>query len=193
MNKKIIIASIASLLLVAGASIFAISPSHFEFYAKATNEVNHTITLDKDSTVSFDEESTIISISDYTDYGNKFASDDGYSYLITGSEVRTKGSDYIFETDNAYGGNGGSIFFYLEFNFQLDIDKADEITATMYIKEKHYDNQEDTYYYDGVAQEINASVDAEDEIAIVSFTYTNPTGIYVVKLLSIDFHYSCGY
>lgn len=195
MNKKIIVATIASLSLfaIAGVSTLVIKPNTLGFLTKATNEVAHTLVLDRNSVVKYDEESTIISISDYTENGNEFSSDDGYSYLTSSSEVRTNGTDYIFETDNAYGGNGGSIFFNLEFNFQLDIQKGEEISATMFIKEKHYDSHEGTYYYDGAAQEIAGTVDGYEEIAVVDFTYTNESGIYGMKVLSLEFHYSCSY
>ena len=190
MNKKIIIASIASLSLfaVAGVSTLMAKPNTFGFLTKATNEVPHTIVFDHDSEVLYDDVTTYVYMVEYTDHGNLFECDSN-SYIY-GDHVDFNGADYLFRA----GGNGYTwdTYFRLGFELTLDIDEAENITVVMNMKKKVKNKYTEEIAY-GELEELEPYIFANNNEALVEFEFNNEENVFEITVESIVFTYSCSY
>lgn len=192
MNKRVLISavSVLSLAMVIGiAAVGGSKAAEMNIVKADPVGVEHSLVFDHDSYVNIDEYDAI-TLRENTEYGYPIECDSDYSCIFTDGYVQTKGDNYIIETNNIYDGETSKIGFSLYFYFCLDIPVADDITAVMYVSEKF--NNDGYYWSDPTPVEPN-SFETADEIAEIGFYYGNQKNALALRLVSIEFTYSCSY
>ena len=156
--------------------------------AKAGGElVEHTISMTTSNTeVNIDKEG-YLSMVTYTEHGNKFECGSG-SVVYSGSPIKCNTEDALFEVSEFV--EYTDFYLYVSFEFELDVNEAENIAASMSYKLKK------DYGWDATSRILDWSgLDAEDNIAIFTFDYStyDTDNVFGIKFLSCDFTYSCSY
>lgn len=188
MNKKALLFTFTGLTTIASLVVAGtlLNDSNL-FSAKAGEElVNHTISMTTSNTEVNINEDGYLSMVTYTDHGNKFECGSG-SYVYSDSPITCNTKDALFEVSEFVGYTG--FYLYVEFEFELDVNEAENITASMSYKLKK------DYGWDATSRILNyKDLDAEDNIAIFTFDYSiYDESVLGIKFLSCDFAYSCSY
>ena len=162
-------------LALSNASTFSI--------AAGTDLVEHNLVMTTENTEVSIENDMYLNMDTYTTNGNEFGVYDGE--IETWSTVNCNTPDALFEvseTDETI-----DLRLYICFDFNLDVEEGENVTACMYYKLKTEDGWDaSSTWWDW------SGLDAEGNHALFTFENT-VSDVYGFKLISCNFTYSCSY
>ena len=185
--KLLTLTGISTLATTAVVGVSLANASSFSTFAD-NGAVEHTLVMTTENTTVSIEDDCYLSMDTYTAHGNKFGCSK-YSDIYTSEDtvIQCNTEDALFEisefVDYSY------LQFCIGFNFELDIEEAENIDACMYYKLKK------DYGWDATARKLDwDGLDAEGNKATFTFNYQSyDDSILGFKLISCNFTYSCSY
>ena len=171
-------------LVVAGLALSNASSFYIAAYGGL---VEHSIVMTTENTtvvVDKGDDFDYLSMISHTSHGNKFGCSDD-SEIETWCDVKLNTEDALFEVSEEY--DTIELRLYICFDFNLDVEEGENVTACMYYKLKTaggWDESPTMWDWSGL--------DAEGNHALFTFD-KNVGGVYGFKLISCNFTYSCSY
>ena len=170
-------------LVVAG---LALSNENSFSVAAGSGLVEHSIVMTTENTIVSTEagyDCNYLNMDTHTTHGNKFSVYD--SEFETDYTVYCNHEDALFEVSEEW--ETIDLRLYICFDFNLDVEEGENVTACMYYKlktEGGWDESPTMWDWSGL--------DAEGNHALFTFE-KNVGGVYGFKLISCNFTYSCSY
>ena len=188
MKKKLLLLALAGTTTLATLVVTGLSLSNANSFSIAADGglVEHNLIMTTENTTVTTEagyDCDYLNMDTYTTSGNKFGVYD--SEFNTDYTVYCNHEDALFEVSEEY--ETIELRLYICFDFNLDVNEGENVTACMYYKLKtEYGWDETPTYWDW------SGLDAEDNHALFTFE-ENFGGVYGFKLISCNFTYSCSY
>ena len=188
MKKKLLLLTLVGTTTLASFVVAGLALSNKSSFSIAADNglVEHSLVMTtKNTTVSIESgyDCDYLNMDTYTSHGNKFGVCDGE--IETDSTVQCNTEDALFEVSEEY--DTIDLRLYICFDFNLDVEEGENVTACMYYKLKTEGGwDESPTFWDW------GGLDAEGNHALFTFD-KNIGGVYGFKLISCNFTYSCSY
>ena len=188
MKKKLLLLALVGTTTLTSMVVAGLALSNASSFSIAADGglVKHDLIMTRENTVVSTEagyDYDYLNMDTYTTHGNKFGVCDGE--IETWSTVHCNTEDALFEVSEEY--DTIDLRLYICFDFNLDVEEGENVTACMYYKLKTaggWDESPTYWDWDGL--------DAEGNHALFTFQ-SNFGGVYGFKLISCNFTYSCSY